>query len=312
MEHKDYYKILGVTKSASAAEIKKVYRKLALKYHPDKTQGDKNAQQTFLEIKEAYEVLASPEKRKKYDQFGQDWQHYQEAGPGKTTGFDWSKYAQHNAGSEGNANFNFSGNLGDDIPDDFFEMLFGRRDSGRGGRTTTSYRGRDAVADAPITLEELYHGTSRLLQIGNQKIKVTIKPGTADLQLLRIPGKGSPGFKGGSSGDLLIRVKMLPHSVFERRQNDLYLTVPVDLYTSILGGVVQIKTLKGNVKLKVPEETANRQVLKMSELGMPVFGMKDSFGNLYVKVEIQMPNNLNSDERELFGKLQMLRMSRRD
>lgn len=310
MDYKDYYKILGITKSATSDEVKKAYRKLALKYHPDKNPDDKTAENKFHEINEANEVLSDSEKRKKYDKFGQDWQHYQEAGAGQAGGFDWTKYAPHGTGPEGSTTFHFSENFGDNISDDFFEKLFGQRFSQR-GRSAASFRGSDAIAEAPITLEESYHGTSRLLQVDNQKIKVNIKPGTADQQLLRIPGKGSPGFKGGVPGDLLIQVKTLPHSVYERRQNDLYLTVPVDLFTALLGGTVQVKTLKGTVNLKVPAETNNGQVLKMSGLGMPVFGLKDKYGDFYAKMEIQLPKKLNPDERELFQKLKDLRADRR-
>jgi curved DNA-binding protein len=311
MDYKDYYKILGVSKSATPDQIKKAYRKRALKFHPDKNPGDKTAENKFHEINEANEVLSDPEKKKKYDKYGQDWQHYQEGGSGQASGFDWTKCAPHGTRPEGSTTFHFSENFGDDISDDIFKDLFGQRFS-RGGRSTASFRGSDAIAEAPITLEESYHGTSRLLQVNNQKIKVNIKPGTADQQLLRIPGKGSPGFKGGVPGDLLIQVKLLPHSVYERRQNDLYLNVPVDLFTLLLGGIVRVKTLKGTtVNLKVPAETNNGQVLKMSGLGMPVFGLKEKYGDFYAKMEIQLPKKLNSDERELFQKLKDLRADRR-
>jgi curved DNA-binding protein len=310
MDYKDYYKILGITRTAKPDEIKKAYRRLALKYHPDKNPGDNTAAQKFHEINEAHEVLSNPEKRKKYDRFGQDWQHYQEAGQGKTGGFDWSKYAHYNNDRGNSGSFHYSGNLGDNIPEDFFEKLFGQRfTAGAGG--PGSFSGSDAVVEAPITLEEAYHGTSRLIEINGQKIKINIKPGTTDQQLLRIPGKGSPGFNSGSPGDLLIQVTILPHAHYERRQNDLYMTVPVALYISILGGTIKIKTLKGMVNLKVPPETENGRILKMSGLGMPFFGMKDRYGDLFAKVEIQIPRNLSSDERKLFGRLQEMRTGRR-
>lgn len=306
MEYKDYYKILGVTKNASANEIKKAYRKLALKYHPDKNPGDNSAELKFHEINEAHEVLSNAEKRKKYDHFGQDWQHYQQKSTANDKGFDWSKYASHKTGAKGSSTFNFSGNFGEGIPDDLFDMLFGQPFSQQ-GRKSASFRGKDTIAEAPITLEEAYHGTSRLLQVDNQKIKVTIKPGTSDQQLLKIPGKGSPGMNGGTPGDLLIKINILAHDVYRRRQNDLYLTIPVDLYTALLGGTVRVNTLKGTVNLKIPADTGNGQVLKMSGLGMPVFGSKDTFGDFYVKIEIIIPNKLNQKERELFRELQEIR-----
>ncbi|MBN1547501.1 MAG: hypothetical protein JW902_12665 [Syntrophaceae bacterium] len=193
----------------------------------------------------------------------------------------------------------------DRSPESDYNDIVGQREK------NASFRGGDAIADAPITLEEAYHGTSRLLQVGGQKIKVTIKPGTPDLQILRIPGKGTPGYNGGAPGDLLINVKILPHSVYERRNNDLHRAVPVELYTALLGGTVHVKSLKDAVNLKIPAETGNGQVLKMIGLGMPVFGHKEKFGDLYARVEIQIPKNLNSNERDLFGKLQEIRMDRR-
>ncbi len=310
MEYKDYYKILSVAKNASTKEIKKAYRKLALRYHPDKNPGDKSAEHKFHEINEANQVLSDTEKRKKYDELGHDWQNYQQSGDNKNSGFNWSKYSQQDAGFKGDTEFHFSSNLGEDIPDEFFEMLFGRQSRGNGGRKR-SLRGNDAMVEAPITLDEAYHGSSRLVEINGQKIKVNIKPGTADQQLLRIAGKGTPGLNGGPSGDLLIKVNILPHGFFQRRLNDLHLTVPVDLYTSLLGGTTRIKTFKGAVNLNIPAETSNRQVFKMRGLGMPLFGVSNRYGDLYAKVDIQIPKKLNDEERGLFQKLQKVQTEQR-
>jgi curved DNA-binding protein len=309
MEYKDYYKILGVTKNATSDEIKKAYRKLALKHHPDKNPGDKHATQIFSDISEANDVLNDPEKRKRYDEFSQNPQGYREAAPGGAGRPDWREGAQSTAGSQGSTTFHFSGDYSDGIPDDFFEMLFGRKFSAadRGG---ASLKGADFTAEAPITLEEAYHGTSRMLKVDSQTIKVKIKPGSADQQLLRIPGKGGKGHNG-PAGDLVIKLRLEPHASFERRQDDLYCTVSVDLYTALLGGSVKVKTLNGTVSVNVPAETANGRLLKMSGLGMPLFGGKNKHGDLYARVDIQLPKNLSGEEKELLKRLREMNASRR-
>lgn len=301
MPYKDYYKILGLTKSATPGDVKKAYRKLALKYHPDKNPGDKNAAQKFSDISEANEVLTDPEKRKKYDEFGQNPQDYQEAAAGSASRSAGRQHSGGPAGSQGNTTFHFSGDYGEGIPDDFFEMLFGRKFSGA-DRGDASIRGADAFVEAPITLDEAYHGTTRMLKIDSQTIRMKIKPGTADQQLLRIPGKGGAGYNG-PPGDLIIKVVLQPHPSFERRKDDLYCTVGVDLYTALLGGSVKVKTFKGTVSVKVPPETANGRLLKMNGLGMPVFGETDKRGDLYAKVEIYLPKSLSAEEKHLLGQL---------
>ena len=308
MEYKDYYKILGLTKSATQDDIKKAYRKLALEYHPDKNPGDKRAAQKFSEISEANEVLTNAEKRRKYDQFGQSPEGHPDDRTGSAGGPGWSERARRSAGTSGSTTFHFAGDQGDGIPDDFFEMLFGHRFSGAGTRTA-SLKGADAVVEAPITLEEAYHGTTRMIKVDRQTIKVKIKPGSADQQVLRIPGKGGPGHNG-PAGDLIIRLVLLRHPFYERRENDLYCSVPVDLYTALLGGSVKVKTLKGTVSVNVPAETPNGRLLKMGGLGMPLFGGKNKHGDLYAKVDIQVPTNLSADEKELLGRLREMNTGR--
>ena len=309
MEYKDYYKILGLTKSAKPDEVKKAYRKLAHKYHPDKNHGDTSAAQKFREISEANEVLSDSEKRKKYDEFGRNPQDYQDAAAGGAGRSDWSENVRSSAGTQGSTTFHFAGNYGDGIPDDFFEMLFGQKFStaDRGG---AALKGADLTAEAPITLEEAYHGTSRMLKVDSQTIKMKIKPGSADQQLLRIPGKGGQGYNG-PPGDLIIKVQLQRHPSFERRKDDLYCTVAVDLYTALLGGSVKVKTFKGTVSVNVPPETASGRLLKMSGLGMPLFSMKNKHGDLYARAEIQLPKNLSAEEKELFGRLREMNTSRR-
>jgi curved DNA-binding protein len=308
MTYKDYYKDLGVGKTATSAEIKKAYRRLANKYHPDKTKGDKTAEEKFKEINEANEVLSDPVKRKKYDQFGADWKQYEAAGaqPG---GFDWSKYASDRGGQTRRTSTQGSDSMfTDEGVGDLFEMLFGQHSGGqRRGRRNVVVKGEDLATETTLSLEEAYHGTTRLIQLNGQTIKVTIKPGVADLQMLRIAGKGRGGSNGGSNGDLYITIKIAPHPEFQRRGNDLYCDRPVDLYTAVLGGKARIKTLKNTVNVDIPRETPNGKTLRLLGLGMPIYGTKNEFGNLYVTIIIKLPDHLIEQEIELFRKLSALR-----
>lgn len=308
MTYKDYYKVLGVGETATPEEIKKAYHKLALKYHPDKTNEDKTAEGKFKDINEANEVLSDPEKRKKYDQLGADWKHYQEAGA-QSGGFDWSKYAggrraQAHQMRQEEFDAMFAGEGGGDL----FELLFGQRNGQRRRRRrSAALKGEDFNAETTLTLEEAYHGTTRLLQLDDQTIRVTIKPGAADQQVLRVAGKGGAGLNGGPSGDLYLTIKIAPHPEFQRQGNDLHCDFPVELYTAVLGGKAQVKTLKGTVKVDIPQETPNGTALRLRGLGMPIYGKKNEFGNLLVKIVIQMPNHLSEQEIDLFRKLAALR-----
>ncbi len=307
MTYKDYYKELGVAKTATSAEIKKAYRRLAVKYHPDKNNGDKVAEERFKIISEANEILSDPVKRKKYDQFGADWKHYEKSGaqPG---GFDWSKYSSGRGGqryrtSTNDANTMFT----DEGVNDLFEMLFGRPSSQRQGRRSVVRKGEDLETETTLSLEEAYHGTARLIKLNSQTIKVAIKPGVANLQRLRITGKGGAGLNGGPSGDIYLTVKIAPHAEFHRMGNDLQRVLPVELYTAVLGGKTQIKTLKGKVTINIPKLTSNGKELRLRGLGMPVYEKKNEFGNLLVKINILLPENLSEEEIDLFKKLVVLR-----
>ena len=307
MTYKDYYKVLGVEKIASPAEIKKAYRLLANKFHPDKARGDKSAEEKFKDINEANEVLSDPVKRKKYDRFGADWKHYEEAGaqPG---GFDWSKYANSHGGEsrrtgpqESNQEFT------DESVNDLFETLFGQR-SGQGrGRRSVVLKGEDLETETTLSLEEAYHGATRLIQLNGQTIKVTIKPGVADNQMLRIAGKGGVGAGGGPNGDLYLAVNVAPHSEYRRHGNDLHRTLPVDLYTALLGGKTQVKTLKNKVTVNIAKGTPNGKELKLRGLGMSVYGKKNEYGDMLVKVDVVLPEHLSEREIELIKELAALR-----
>lgn len=311
MMYKDYYKVLGVGKTATQDEIKKAYRRLANKYHPDKTKGDKAAEEKFKDVNEANEILSDPVKRKKYDQFGADWKRYEESGqqPG---GFDWSKYAANRGGQghhtdSGQAHTmsqeEFNAMFGGEDTGNIFETIFGQHTGSRSGRRSRARKGEDFEAETTLTLEEAYHGSERLLKIHDQTIKIMIKPGITDGQVLRVADKGGRGSNGGTNGDLYITIRIAPHAEFQRKGNDLYCDKPIDLYTAILGGKAQIKTMKNTVNVDIPKGTHNGKVLRLLGLGMPVYGLKDEFGNMYVTVVIKLPDHLSEQEIELFRKL---------
>jgi curved DNA-binding protein len=292
MEYKDYYKILGVDKNASSEDIKKAFRKLAVKYHPDKNKDDKKAEERFKEINEANEVLGDPEKRKQYDAFGENW-----------------KYAQANGGAGG---FGGPGGYRQGSPDefadvfgsggnfsDFFESLFGQQAGrGRGPR-----KGQDYQAEMPITLEEAYTGTERLLNVNAQSLRIRLKPGIAHEQTIRLREKGGPGAAGGPNGDVLITILISEHKQFRRQGDDLYVTVPVDVYTAVLGGKVSVQTLKGEIKVDIPARTDHGKTLRLKGLGMPVYDRPGEYGNLYVAVELHLPARISEKEMELFRQL---------
>ena len=307
MNYKDYYSVLGVTKTATPDEIKKAYRKLAMKFHPDKTTGNKTANEKFNEINEANQVLGDPEKRKKYDQFGADYQRYEQAGaqPG---GFDWSKYASPDSNQkQGMSAEEFESMFAEGGDIDLFELLFGRRGGRRQGRRSAAFKGDDLNAETTLSLEEAYRGSTRLIQLDGQTIRVTIPSGIADEQVLRIAGKGMDGLNGGPKGDLYLSVKIAPHPEFHRKGNDLHSDFPVELYTAMLGGKALVKTLKGAVKVDIPKETQNHKVLRLRGLGMPVFGKTNVFGDLFVTIDIQLPDHLTAQETDWFRKLAALR-----
>ena len=303
MEYKDYYKLLGVEKNASKDELKKAYRNLAKKYHPDKTKGDKAAEEKFKEVNEAYEVLSDASKRKKYDEVGSNWNQYQQQGD---SNFDWSRYANTGGGTS----YSFSGNSDDIFGDggysDFFDMLFGLGSGGRakrkGGRST-AMRGQDFQAEMEITLEEAYKGTVRVFQHNNQSIKLNIKPGIENGHILKLTGKGTAGKSGGPAGDLLIKISVLNHNIFRREGDDLFADLNVDLYTAILGGKINFKTLKSSVNIDIAKGTQAGKILRLQKLGMPKYGMINTFGDLYLKIKIDIPENISEKERKLFQQL---------
>jgi curved DNA-binding protein len=298
----DYYKTLGITKAATADEIKKAFRKLAVKYHPDKNTDNPQAETKFKEINEAYETLKDPEKRKKYDQHGKDYQKYEGASGGGQYDFNGNK----NGGGYAQYETNFDDAFGQGGFSSFFEQMFGGQDGG-GGFSSAASAGRDLEAEIKITLQEAYFGTFRTISVNKQQLRINIEAGTTDNKKLRLKGKGEKG-SNGQSGDLYIYVKVEKHPTFERKVDDLYCTVKVDLYAAVLGGKVQIPTIKGSsINIPIPKGAQNGQKLRLKNLGMPLYGKSDKFGDMFVKLRIEIPIQLSEKEESLFKELSKLK-----
>jgi curved DNA-binding protein len=311
MEYRDYYQTLGVQRNATDKEIKRAYRELARRHHPDLNPGDKNAENRFKELNEAYEVLSDPEKRSRYDQLGISyWQWQRNGGSGS---FDWSRWAS-NVGTTGTARrgrtarVEFDNGSGGGIFSDFFNSIFG--DSNRETRTPKKpIRGRDVEVTASITLEEAYHGTTRKISNGESEHLFTahIPAGATDGTKVRFANQGKRGFAGGERGDLFVIVSVEPHPVFERNGDDLYMDLKLGLYTAVLGGEVRIATLNGDIKLRIPPGTQSGQRIRLNQKGMPRLRDAEQFGDLYVRPLIQVPTELSEEECQLFEKLRKLR-----
>lgn len=310
MEYKDYYKILGVDKSADEKEIKRAYRKLAVKYHPDKNPGNKQAEEKFKELNEAYEVLGDSKKRARYDQLGSSYRQWERMG-GQPGGFDWSQWA---AGAPSGGTRVEYGDLEDLFGggggfSDFFNSIFGGAGTRTAGRTRTAQvPGQDVEQPIEISLEEAYQGTTRTLQKDGTRLEVKIPAGSKTGTRVRVAGEGSPGL-GGRPGDLYLVVTVRPHASFERKGNDLYTDVPVDLYTAVLGGETHVSTLAGDVVLTIPPESQQGQTFRLSGRGMPDLRDPKTRGDLYARMQVQVPRQLTDREKELFQELARMRPS---
>lgn len=332
MAGKDYYKILGVSRTATDKEIKSTYRRLARQHHPDVNPGNKAAEEKFKGINEAYEVLSDPEKRKKYDQYGDQWQfadQFAEAARQRSQTGGWN-FTQEPGGAQ-----SYAFEEGD--INGIFEDLLGGRAGGFRRRTPRQRQGQDIEYPIDITLEEAYSGTLRNISLQSEvpcsacrgtgriqnlpcsvcrgagvipqvkRLEVKIPAGVNNGSRVRIAGKGEPGSAGGPPGDLYLVISVQPHNLFQRKEDDLYIDVPVPLTTAILGGEVQVPTLKGTkLALKIPPETQNERIFRLAGQGMPHIG-DSARGDLLVTIKVVLPTELSAQEKELFKKLREFR-----
>ena len=325
MEFRDYYSTLGVAKTASEKEIKQAFRKLARKFHPDVNPGDKAAETKFKEINEAYEVLGDPAKRKKYDELGANWRMYEQAGAAGGAGPFPGGWNVNVGGSPGGGYRTMTQEemeemFGDSNPfSDFFTTFFGGGFEGagagaprgaRGGRARQR-QGRDVEHELELTLEDAFHGTTRRLALTHdgqaRTVDVRIPAGVGDGSRVRVAGEGERSAGGAASGDLYLRVRLTPHPAFERKGRDLYVKVPVPVTTAVLGGEAEVQTLAGkSARLRIPPMTQNGQVFRLKGFGMPAVGKANERGDLYARVEVQMPTQLSSEERAHYEALAKL------
>jgi curved DNA-binding protein len=302
MDYKDYYKILGVDRSASEEEIKRVYRKLAMEFHPDRN-PDKGAEDRFKEINEAYEVLGDPAKRIKYDQLGTSYKAYERMG-GRPGGFNWSQWT---TGAPGGVQVEI-GDLGDLFGgfSDFFNAIFGDMPiRGQPFAPSTTSRGSDIEQPVHISLAEAYNGASRIVQRGSRRLEVKIPPGAKTGTKVRISGQGETGHL--SKGDLYLSVQVEPDLRFERIGDNLHVEISVGLYTAVLGGEARVPTPIGELLLTIPPESQPNQTFRLKGQGMPNLRKPSKRGDLYARLNISMPKDLSDKEKELFQQLAKLR-----
>ncbi|WP_163399209.1 DnaJ C-terminal domain-containing protein [Flavobacterium fluviatile] len=302
MDYIDYYKILGITKSATEADIKKAYRKLARKHHPDLNPNDKEAEKKFKEINEANEVLSNPENRKKYDKYGKDWQHADEF---EKAGYNPNQQQRY-SGQQGSQDFSGfgGGNFSESDFSDFFNSMYG---SGRSSRSQSKYRGQDFNAELQLDLVSAYTTHKQSLTVNGKNIRITIPAGVENGQIIKIPGHGGPGANGGPNGDLYITFLIENNSVFKREGNNLYADVDLDLYTAILGGEINVNTFDGKVKIKVPAETQTGTKVKLKGKGFPMYKKENQFGDLFITYKLKTPTKLSEKEKDLFKELSKIR-----
>jgi curved DNA-binding protein len=294
MAFTDYYKILEIPKNASPDDIKKAYRKLARKYHPDLNPKDKEANKRFQLINEANEVLSDPEKRKKYDQYGEDWAHADQ--------FEKARQSQQ-GGSRRPSENPFEGDFGSGDYSDFFEQFFGAGS----GKRTAKFRGSDYQAELHLSLRDAARTHQQTLTVNGKNIRITIPAGVENEQVIKLRGYGGPGSNGGPAGDLFITFVIAGDPVFKRSGNDLYTNIDLDLYTAVLGGEVMVETLDGKIKLKINPETQNGAKTRLKGKGFPVYKKDGSFGDLYVTYNVLIPQKLTQRQRELFTELSQLK-----
>lgn len=303
MEYIDYYKVLGVGRNATTEEIRKAYRKIARKYHPDLNPDDKEAEKKFKQANEAHAVLSDPEKRKKYDQYGKDWEHAE--------AFEQARRQQGGRGGRSGAYAQAERFGRADDFSEFFRSMFGD-DIGFGGfggsrRRTMSFRGEDYRAELQLRLRDVYKDRAQVLTVNGKKIRLTIPAGVEDGQAIRIKGQGGPGRNAGEKGDLYLTFRIEEDDVFQRIGSDLYATAPMSLYTAVLGGKLEAPTLDGKATITIPPESENGKKIRLKGKGMPVYKKKGQYGDLYITLQVQLPRKLSEEERRLFRQLAALR-----
>ena len=299
MAYIDYYKVLDIDKNATEEDIKKAYRKLARKLHPDLNPNDKDAHKKFQEINEANEVLSDPEKRKKYDAYGENWQHADQ--------FENARKQQQYSNQQQPFGQNYEQSFGDDDEggfSGFFESMFGSRSASK--RKQPAYRGQDFNAELHLSLRQAYATHQQTLNVNGKQVRITVPAGVADAQVIKLKGYGAPGVNGGPAGDLYITFVIIDDADFKRMENDLYTAVQLDLYTAVLGGDVTVDTLSGKVKLKVKSETQNGTKTRLKGKGLPVYKKENEFGDLIVTYNITIPTNLTEQQKDLFTQLSKL------
>lgn len=306
MDFIDYYKVLELDKSAATADIKKAYRKLARKYHPDLNPNDRDAQAKFQQINEAHEVLSDKEKRKKFDQYGKDWQHAEQFEQARQQqGAQGGGFGGFGGGHTGGQQY--SGDFQDDTFSDFFEQMFGGGARTRGAGRSPQYKGQDFNAELQLNLKDVYTTQKQTLTINGKNIRLTIPAGVENGQTIKITGHGGPGMQGGPNGDLFITFKINNNSEFKREKENLYKTVDVDFFTALLGGEITVNTFDGKVKLQVKPETQPGTQIKLKGKGFPKYKKENVHGNLYITFQVKMLTDLSEKEKELFEQLQKLR-----
>jgi curved DNA-binding protein len=287
----DYYKVLGIDKNASEAAIKKAYRKLARKYHPDVNPDNPDAEKKFKQINEANEVLSDPEKRKKYDQYGKDWQHAEE--------FEKAKQQRGSAYTD----YTYSGGSSAEDFSDFFEAMFGGGGFGRKSSRNVRFKGQDYTAELQLNLSDAFKSHKQTLTVNDKKIRITIPAGIENGQTIKIKGHGGKGVQGGPPGDLYITFKIINNTEFKREGSNLYKTISIPITTAVLGGELTVQTMSGKVKLKVAPFTQNHTKVKLRGKGFPIYKKEGQFGDLYITYSISVPDKLSSRQRELFEEL---------
>lgn len=299
MEFIDYYKILEIDKKASPEDIKKAYRKLARKYHPDLNPNNKEAESKFKQVNEANEVLSDPEKRKKYDQYGKDWKHAEE--------FEKAGQGQSRSRGQGSSRA-YSGHYTEEDFSDFFSSMFGGAGrSQNSGRENLKYKGSDYKSELHLKLSDVYQSQKQTLTLDGKNIRLTIPAGVEDGQTIKIRGYGGEGKNGGPKGDLFIQFLIKNDTDFVREGNDLYVKVNVDMYSAILGGEITVPTMDGKVKLKLSPGTQSDTKVRLKGKGFPIYKEEGKFGDLYVTYKVEIPKNITEQEKPLFEQLAKLR-----